>query len=79
MFSRPFWGNISCLSAKLGLVELPSTPRQANPHRSLALDHDKKNGTYTDDLARYSAFAITVWSRQREDCMVSCPDCRGST
>ena len=35
-------GNISCLSAKLGLVELPSTPRQANPHRSLALDHDKK-------------------------------------
>ena len=42
MFSRPFWGNISCLSAKLGLVELPSTPRQANLHRSLALDHDKK-------------------------------------
>ena len=38
----PILGNISCLSAKLGLVELPSIPRQANPHRSLALDHDKK-------------------------------------
>ena len=39
---RPILGNTSCLSARLGLVERPSTPRQASPHRPLALDHDKK-------------------------------------
>ena len=41
-FGEHFVSECQVLSAKLGLVELPSTPRQANPHRSLALDHDKK-------------------------------------
>ena len=42
VFSGPFLRAFRCLSAKLGLMELPSPPRQATPHRSLALNHDKK-------------------------------------